>query len=212
MIEENGGGLMSWIMFNFGGEIFMEGFVPQLILPDCFYISMFYCVRACVRACSWLTTGHCGPSLCWVMSCEQMQRATWVVTDPTNQWQQTRARGDSEGSDSHAILHYEVFLFASLHASNRLLHGWNLFYSNASHRKSLRSFLQRHADPLPTPQHPAKGVAMERSAKELFLNFMIVLITVLLMWLLVKTYQDWSLVEMKERRPRSRDNESGSPA
>ncbi|XP_068173488.1 sarcolipin [Antennarius striatus] len=31
---------------------------------------------------------------------------------------------------------------------------------------------------------------MERSAKELFLNFMIVLITVLLMWLLVKTYQD----------------------
>ncbi|XP_068612785.1 sarcolipin [Brachionichthys hirsutus] len=31
---------------------------------------------------------------------------------------------------------------------------------------------------------------MERSAKELFLNFIIVLITVLLMWLLVKTYQD----------------------
>ncbi|XP_010741118.1 sarcolipin [Larimichthys crocea] len=31
---------------------------------------------------------------------------------------------------------------------------------------------------------------MDRSAKELFLNFMIVLITVLLMWLLVKTYQD----------------------
>ncbi|XP_033002122.1 sarcolipin [Lacerta agilis] len=31
---------------------------------------------------------------------------------------------------------------------------------------------------------------MERSAQELFLNFMIVLITVLLMWLLVKSYQD----------------------
>ncbi|KAF1393946.1 hypothetical protein PFLUV_G00021320 [Perca fluviatilis] len=31
---------------------------------------------------------------------------------------------------------------------------------------------------------------MDRSAKELFLNFMIVLITVLLMWLLVKVYQD----------------------
>ncbi|XP_036418680.1 sarcolipin [Colossoma macropomum] len=31
---------------------------------------------------------------------------------------------------------------------------------------------------------------MERSTQELFLNFMIVLITVLLMWLLVKTYQD----------------------
>ncbi|KAJ0022168.1 hypothetical protein NQD34_009658 [Periophthalmus magnuspinnatus] len=30
---------------------------------------------------------------------------------------------------------------------------------------------------------------MDRSAQELFLNFMIVLITVLLMWLLVKTYQ-----------------------
>ncbi|XP_037632433.1 sarcolipin [Sebastes umbrosus] len=30
---------------------------------------------------------------------------------------------------------------------------------------------------------------MDRSVKELFLNFMIVLITVLLMWLLVKTYQ-----------------------
>ncbi|XP_077467624.1 sarcolipin [Stigmatopora argus] len=32
--------------------------------------------------------------------------------------------------------------------------------------------------------------AMDRSVRELFLNFMIVLITVLLMWLLVKTYQD----------------------
>ncbi|KAM8853506.1 sarcolipin [Neosynchiropus ocellatus] len=31
---------------------------------------------------------------------------------------------------------------------------------------------------------------MDRSAQELFLNFMIVLITVMLMWLLVKTYQD----------------------
>ncbi|XP_029026404.1 sarcolipin [Betta splendens] len=31
---------------------------------------------------------------------------------------------------------------------------------------------------------------MERSTQELFLNFMIVLITVLLMWLLVKVYQD----------------------
>ncbi|XP_036005786.1 sarcolipin [Fundulus heteroclitus] len=31
---------------------------------------------------------------------------------------------------------------------------------------------------------------MDRSAQELFLNFMIVLITVLLMWILVKTYQD----------------------
>ncbi|XP_051520982.1 sarcolipin-like [Myxocyprinus asiaticus] len=31
---------------------------------------------------------------------------------------------------------------------------------------------------------------MDRTAQELFLNFMIVLITVLLMWLLVKQYQD----------------------
>ncbi|XP_076138477.1 sarcolipin [Alosa pseudoharengus] len=31
---------------------------------------------------------------------------------------------------------------------------------------------------------------MDRSTKELFLNFMIVFITVLLMWLLVKSYQD----------------------
>ncbi|KAK0142665.1 Sarcolipin [Merluccius polli] len=31
---------------------------------------------------------------------------------------------------------------------------------------------------------------MDRSVQELFLNFMIVLMTVLLMWLLVKTYQD----------------------
>ncbi|XP_044059512.1 sarcolipin [Eleginops maclovinus] len=31
---------------------------------------------------------------------------------------------------------------------------------------------------------------MDRSVQELFLNFTIVLITVLLMWLLVKTYQD----------------------
>ncbi|KAK9961659.1 hypothetical protein ABG768_007073 [Culter alburnus] len=31
---------------------------------------------------------------------------------------------------------------------------------------------------------------MDRSAQELFLNFMVVFITVLLMWLLVKQYQD----------------------
>ncbi|XP_053278921.1 sarcolipin [Limanda limanda] len=31
---------------------------------------------------------------------------------------------------------------------------------------------------------------MDRSVQELFLNFMIVLITVLLMWLLVRVYQD----------------------
>ncbi|XP_062983899.1 sarcolipin [Elgaria multicarinata webbii] len=31
---------------------------------------------------------------------------------------------------------------------------------------------------------------MDRSTQELFLNFMIVLITVMLMWLLVKSYQD----------------------
>ncbi|XP_023648133.1 sarcolipin [Paramormyrops kingsleyae] len=30
---------------------------------------------------------------------------------------------------------------------------------------------------------------MDRSVQELFLNFMIVLITVLLMWLLVRSYQ-----------------------
>ncbi|KAM9321537.1 sarcolipin [Gastrophryne carolinensis] len=31
---------------------------------------------------------------------------------------------------------------------------------------------------------------MERSTQELFLNFMIVLITVMLMWLLVKSYME----------------------
>ncbi|XP_062329619.1 sarcolipin [Osmerus eperlanus] len=31
---------------------------------------------------------------------------------------------------------------------------------------------------------------MDRSVQDLFMNFTIVLITVLLMWLLVKTYQD----------------------
>ncbi|XP_007903818.1 sarcolipin [Callorhinchus milii] len=31
---------------------------------------------------------------------------------------------------------------------------------------------------------------MDRSTQELFLNFMVVVITVLLMWMLVKSYQD----------------------
>ncbi|XP_010892053.1 sarcolipin [Esox lucius] len=31
---------------------------------------------------------------------------------------------------------------------------------------------------------------MDRSVQELFLNFMLVLVTLLLMWLLAKTYQD----------------------
>lgn len=39
------------------------------------------------------------------------------------------------------------------------------------------------------PASPRLG-EMERSTQELFLNFMIVLITVLLMWLLVRTYQE----------------------
>uniref|UniRef100_A0A673XVN2 Sarcolipin n=2 Tax=Salmoninae TaxID=504568 RepID=A0A673XVN2_SALTR len=33
------------------------------------------------------------------------------------------------------------------------------------------------------------GGRMDRSVQELFLNFTVVLITVLLMWILVKTYQ-----------------------
>ncbi|CAG6004487.1 unnamed protein product [Menidia menidia] len=40
------------------------------------------------------------------------------------------------------------------------------------------------------PSHLPPPSTMDRSTQELFLNFMIVLITVLLMWLLVKTYQD----------------------
>lgn len=46
---------------------------------------------------------------------------------------------------------------------------------------------------------PTCDTIMERSTQELFLNFMIVLITVLLMWLLVKAYQDWAM-ELKVRR------------
>lgn len=39
-----------WVEFiNFGGEIFMEGYAPQLCLPYCFYISMFYYVCVCMR-------------------------------------------------------------------------------------------------------------------------------------------------------------------
>ncbi|XP_029458316.1 sarcolipin [Rhinatrema bivittatum] len=44
-----------------------------------------------------------------------------------------------------------------------------------------------------SPEAPASApppLKMERSTQELFLNFMIVLITVLLMWLLVKSYQE----------------------
>ncbi|MEQ2296440.1 hypothetical protein AMECASPLE_024891 [Ameca splendens] len=45
---------------------------------------------------------------------------------------------------------------------------------------SVQKEASRHSSPL----------TMDRSGQELFLNFMIVLITVLLMWILVKTYQD----------------------
>lgn len=51
---------------------------------------------------------------------------------------------------------------------------------------------------------PVWDSTMERSAKELFLNFIIVLITVLLMWLLVKTYQDWSMGLQDRRWSRGR--------
>lgn len=46
---------------------------------------------------------------------------------------------------------------------------------------------------------PIWDPTMDRSVQELFLNFMIVLITVLLMWLLVKTYQDWSMERQEGR-------------
>ncbi|RVE64647.1 hypothetical protein OJAV_G00128010 [Oryzias javanicus] len=44
--------------------------------------------------------------------------------------------------------------------------------------------------PSPFQKQTVRLSTMDRSTQELFLNFMIVLITVLLMWLLVKTYQD----------------------
>lgn len=44
--------------------------------------------------------------------------------------------------------------------------------------------------------HPAPLAAanMDKSTQELFLNFMVVLMTVLLMWMLVKSYQEWGTV------------------
>ncbi|KAF7699689.1 hypothetical protein HF521_002647 [Silurus meridionalis] len=45
------------------------------------------------------------------------------------------------------------------------------------------------SQPLLTVTPPCLG-EMDRSVQELFLNFMIVLITVLLMWLLVRSYQE----------------------
>lgn len=51
----------------------------------------------------------------------------------------------------------------------------------------VRLLLQVHGLPL-GPSTPAHSKKMERSTQELFLNFMIVLITVMLMWLLVKSY------------------------
>lgn len=53
----------------------------------------------------------------------------------------------------------------------------------------------------------ACDTTMERSAQELFLNFMIVLITVLLMWLLVKVYQDWTMQPKVKRWISSRGEE-----
>lgn len=79
-----------------------------------------------------------------------------------------------------------------------------------------RTLSQKGATPLhpssSAPQHsppivscslrPIWDPTMDRSAKELFLNFMIVLITVLLMWLLVKTYQDWTMEQQQKRDER----------
>ncbi|KAI5625400.1 sarcolipin [Silurus asotus] len=54
------------------------------------------------------------------------------------------------------------------------------------------SAVQQVCRTVPAPPYcgpPCLG-EMDRSAQELFLNFMIVLITVLLMWLLVRSYQE----------------------
>lgn len=90
-----------------------------------------------------------------------------------------------------------------------------------------RTLSQKGATPLhpssSAPQHsppivscslrPIWDPTMDRSAKELFLNFMIVLITVLLMWLLVKTYQDWTMEQQQKRDEReAEETESGGKA
>lgn len=68
------------------------------------------CVMPRVR--SW---GHIvAPSLCWLMSCEQMQQATWLTTDPSNLRQQTRARTHSATEDSDSLVFLSVFSFDRL--------------------------------------------------------------------------------------------------
>ncbi|KAG5269312.1 hypothetical protein AALO_G00200620 [Alosa alosa] len=66
-------------------------------------------------------------------------------------------------------------------------------YSSAKHTvwllRQLCSLHLQHLATTPGPPPPVLG-RMDRSTQELFLNFMIVFITVLLMWLLVKSYQD----------------------
>ncbi|KAF7251087.1 Craniofacial development protein 2 [Varanus komodoensis] len=59
------------------------------------------------------------------------------------------------------------------------------------HKDNLTQELRADFHPRSTASAlPLQLLAMERSTQEIFLNFMIVLITVLLMWLLVKSYQD----------------------
>lgn len=68
------------------------------------------CVMPRVR--SW---GHIvAPSLCWLMSCEQMQQATWLTTDPSNLRQQSRARAHSATEDSDSLVFLSVFSFDHL--------------------------------------------------------------------------------------------------
>ncbi|KAF4085665.1 hypothetical protein AMELA_G00097990 [Ameiurus melas] len=63
----------------------------------------------------------------------------------------------------------------------------------------LEKFFDMHGTEIEASQQNCPGPSylcrpssreMDRSTQELFLNFMIVLITVLLMWLLVRTYQE----------------------
>lgn len=91
------------------------------------------CVMPRVR--SW---GHIvAPSLCWLMSCEQMQQATWLTTDPSNLRQQTRARAHSATKDSDSLVFLNVFSF-DLHCT---------FLRSQLHPSPLCSLLRQRTDP-----------------------------------------------------------------
>lgn len=175
--------------------------------------------------------GYCGQSSCWVMvTVNRCNSPTekWLIPLIYDNRSDTRAHTNTANVslNTHKHTHTLVFLTTILFTfviSVFLVNLTHFFLTFLSIPPRSRTQVQKGGTPgLLSPVHYLQSspalrpvwdtTTMDRSVQELFLNFMIVLITVLLMWLLVKTYQDWTMGATREEMNGRGRGDGGKPA